>query len=149
MKRPDYLNKIKKIIVGLEKDDIILRILRGFYEYPEYNDFVGEYISPAPDKIAHAPARNYGWTTIPCGDAALNIMGFFAQVPSAWPYVSDGIYKEYNYGNVKIKFKHTTNKEISNLSYKIALPIQAIKALGKENIDSKTVNRIARVITLT
>ena len=96
MKRPDYLNKIKKIIVGLEKDDIILRILRGFYEYPEYNDFLGEYISPAPDKIAHALARNYGWTIIPCGDTVLNIMGLFAQVTSVWLYVSDGTYKEYN-----------------------------------------------------
>ncbi len=50
---------------------------------------------------------------------------------------------------MKIKFKRTTNKEISKLSYKTALTIQAIKALGKENIDSKTVDRIARVITLT
>ena len=48
--------------------------------------------------------------------------------------MSDGAYKEYTFDNTTIKFKRTTNKEISKLSYKTALTIQALKALGKDNV---------------
>ena len=52
-----------------------------------------------------------------------------------------------SYGNTVIRFKRTTNKEISKISYKTALVIQALKALGKENITDETINQIASVTT--
>ena len=108
---------------------------------------MNEYVEPSADKVAHALARKFGWTIIPCGDTALNLLGLSTQVPSVWLYVSDGTYKEYTYGNTTIKFKRTTNKEISKLSYKTALVIQAIKALGKENITNEIISKIAQVTT--
>lgn len=41
-----------------------------------------------------------------------------------------------------IKFKRTTNKEISKLSQKTALIIQALKSPGKEIINSIVVSKI-------
>ncbi len=64
------------------------------------------------------------------------------QFPAVWLYVSDGTYKEYSYGYTTIKFKRTTNKEISKISYKTALVIQAIKALGKEAITTEIISKI-------
>ena len=121
--------------------------MRGVYDCPEYSDFLDEYVEPKPDKVAHALARNYGWTIVPCGDTALNMLGLSTQVPAVWLYVSDGTYKEYTYGNTIIKFKRTTNKEISKISYKTALVIQALKALGKENITAEIINKIASTTT--
>ena len=97
--------------------------------------------------MAHALARNFGWTIVPCGDTALNLLGLSTQVPAVWLYVSDGTYKEYTYENITIKFKRTTNKEISKLSSKTALVIQAIKALGKENVTDEVVEKIRAVTT--
>ena len=122
---------IRKVLSRLEDDGAIRRIMRGVYDCPEYSEFLDEYIEPKPDKVAHALARNYGWTIVPCGDTALNMLGLSTQVPATWLYVSDGTYKEYTYGNTTIKFKRTTNKEISKISYKTALVIQALKALYK------------------
>ena len=136
-----------KALLRLEEAGLIRRILFGVYEYPEYNEFLNEYVEPSADKVAHALARKFGWTIIPCGDTALNLLGLSTQVPSVWLYVSDGTYKEYTYGNTTIKFKRTTNKEISKLSYKTALVIQAIKALGKENITNEIINKIAQATT--
>ena len=136
-----------KALLRLEEAGLIRRILFGVYEYPEYNEFLNEYVEPSADKVAHALARKFGWTIIPCGDTALNLLGLSTQVPSVWLYVSDGTYKEYTYGNTTIKFKRTTNKEISKLSYKTALVIQAIKALGKENITNEIISKIAQVTT--
>ena len=134
--------KIATSLGRLEDDKLIRRVLWGVYEKPEYNELLGEFVAPSPDKVAHALARNFGWTIVPCGDTALNLLGLSTQVPSTWLYVSDGTYREYTYDNVTIKFKRTTNKEISKLSPKTALVIQAIRALGKDNVSDETIAKI-------
>ena len=176
MKRPIYLKEIKKKILSakndsvfvstdftditdkktasvclarLEADGIIKRIFRGIYYKPEYNVFLEEYIAPMPDSVAHALARNNGWTIIPSGDAVLNLLGLSTQVPATWVYMSNGPYKQYTYGNTSIQFKRTTAKETSNISYKTALIIQALKALGKENIDDAAVKKMERALTIS
>ena len=173
MKRPDYLNQIrgniekaengsvfvstdftditdKKTVnmglIRLADEGLIKKILFGVYYKPEYNELLGETVAPSPNKDAHALARNFGWTIVPCGDTALNLLGLSTQVPSQWVYVSDGAYKEYSFDNTVIKFKRTTNKEISKLSYKTALTIQALKALGKDNVSEQIICRLKKAL---
>lgn len=175
MNRPNYLGEIKNrilaekigaafvaadfaditdksitnvVLARLESEGIIRRILRGVYDKPEYNEFLKEYIAPIPDNVAHALARNYGWTIVPCGDTALNLLGLSTQVPAVWSYVSDGTYKEYTYDNTTIQFKRTTNKEVSKLSYKTALTIQALKALGKDKINDAMLDSLRKLLTV-
>ena len=174
MKRPDYLNQIrgnieraeagsvfvstdftditdKKTVnmglIRLADEGLIKKILFGVYQKPEFSELLGEAVAPSPNKVAHALARNFGWTIVPCGDTALNLLGLSTQVPSQWVYVSDGAYKEYTFNNTTIKFKRTTNKEISKVSYKTALTIQALKALGKENITEQVISRLKKILT--
>ena len=138
---------VRKALSRLEEDGKIRRIMRGVYENPKFNDFLGEYVKPHPDKIAKALARNYGWTIVPCGDTALNMLGLSTQVPAVWLYVSDGNYREYTCGNFVIQFKRTANKEISKISFKTALVIQAIKALGKDKITGDVIEKIRSLTT--
>lgn len=174
MNRPNYLGEIKNRILAekigavfvavdfaditdktivnveltrLESEGFIRRVMRGVYDKPEYNGFLKEYVAPIPDNVAHALARNFGWTIVPCGDTALNLLGLSAQVPAIWAYVSDGTYKEYTYDKTTIRFKRTTNKEVSKLSYKTALVIQALKALGKDKIDDTVLDRLRKLFT--
>ncbi len=140
-------SRVGVILSRLEEDGVIRRVMRGIYDKPVYNDFLKEYLAPSPSLVAEALARNFGWTIVPCGDTALNILGLSTQVPAAWSYVSDGTYKEYTYDNTTIKFKRTTNKEISKLSYKTALVVQALKALGKDNIDDTIINKLKNDLT--
>lgn len=141
--------KVGVCLNRLEEEGIIKRILRGVYYKPEFNSFLGEYVAPNPTDVVNALARNYGWTVVPCGDTALNMLGLSTQVPAVWSYVSDGPYKEYAYDKTSIKFKHTTNKEISKLSYKTALIIQALKTLGKENINNDVLDKLTNSLTET
>lgn len=134
-------------LTRLETEKIVSKIMRGVYYKPEYNDFLGEFVAPEPNAVAHALARNYGWTIVPCGDTALNLLGLSTQIPAAWVYVSDGTYKEYTYEQTTIKFKRTTNKEISKLSYKTALVVQALKALGKDNVDDTVLIKLKNNLT--
>ena len=131
----------------LEKEKIVLKIMRGIYYKAENNDFLDEYVAPQADAVAHALSRNYGWTIVPCGDTALNLLGLSTQIPAAWVYVSDGPYKEYTYNQTTIKFKRTTNKEISKLSYKTALVVQALKALGNDSINDSVITKLKNTLT--
>lgn len=174
MKRPDYLNQIrgnieraeagsvfvstdftditdKKTVnmglIRLADEGLIKKILFGVYYKPEFSELLGETVAPSPNKVAHALASNFGWTIAPCGDTALNLLGLSTQVSSQWVYVSDGAYKEYSFDNTVIKFKRTTNKEISKLSYKTALTIQALKALGKDNVSEQIICRLKKALS--
>lgn len=138
---------INTYLTRLDEEKLLQRIMRGVYYKPEYNDFLQEYVAPEPDAVAHALARNFGWTIVPCGDTALNLLGLSTQIPAAWVYVSDGTYKEYTYEQTTIKFKRTTNKEISKLSYKTALVVQALKALGKDNVDETVLTKLKNNLT--
>ena len=138
---------VNAYLARLVDEGLIRRVLRGVYDKPEYNDFLEEYVAPSPDKVANALARNFGWSIVPCGDTALNLLGLSTQVPAAWVYVSDGTYKEYTYDNTTIQFKRTTNKEVSKLSYKTALTVQALKALGKDKIDDTVISRLGKLLT--
>lgn len=131
----------------LEKEKIVFKIMRGVYYKAEYNNFLDEYVAPEADAVAHALSRNYGWTIVPCGDTALNRLGLSTQIPAAWVYVSDGPYKDYTYNQTTIKFKRTTNKEISKLSYKTALVVQALKALGNDNINDSVITKLKNTLT--
>ena len=94
--------------------------------------------------VAKALARCYHWTIAPCGDTALNMLGLSAQVTAVWSYISDGPYKTYEWDKTKIEFKHRTNKEVTGLSPMTILAIQALKTLGKENVDEKTIRVLSR-----
>ncbi len=136
--------RISDCLYRLEKEKIILRVLFGVYYKPEYSSLLGEYIAPAPDAVAHAIARNFGWTIVPCGDTALNMLGLSTQIPAVWLYVSDGPYKTYETAGIKLQFKHSDRKkELIGMSETTALLIQALRALGKYNIDSQTVSYLS------
>ena len=61
--------------------------------------------------------------------------------------VSDGPYREYTVGKLQLKFKHASNKDIAAKSYKTALIIQALKALGKERIDDSIKQKLASILS--
>jgi hypothetical protein len=142
----DYANA-KKCLSRLTESGFLRRIMRGIYDNPEYSDFLQEYSAPSPHKVALALARNFGWTVVPDGDTALNQLGLSTQVPAYWTYVSDGPYKEYVLNKSTIRFKHTANKDISKLSYKSALFVQAIKAIGKNGMDGIIVRKMCNLLS--
>lgn len=50
--------------------------------------------------------------------------------------------RNFEFGRVELEYRHRSNKDISGLSYKTALVIQAIRALGKENVGSVEMEQI-------
>lgn len=141
-------SKINKCLTRLEETGELLRVMRGVYVKPRFSELLNKDVPPRTDDVAKAIARNYGWTIVPCGDTALNMLGLSTQVPAVWLYVSDGPYKSYEANGMTLKFKHTDNKnELINISYKSALVVQALKALGKGNVTDKELRGISKLLT--
>ncbi|QRN85558.1 type IV toxin-antitoxin system AbiEi family antitoxin domain-containing protein [Clostridia bacterium] len=140
----DYGNydAVKMALSRLNKKGVLIRVIRGVYQKPNYSDFLNESIPASPNELAKAYAKNYKWKIIPKGDTALNILGLSTQVPAVYNYASSGPYKKIEYNGMTIRFSTKTSREITELSYKEGLLIEAIKALGKGKISDIDRSRI-------
>ena len=137
----------KKSLSRLEENNKIQKIMRGVYYNPRYSQLIQEYEKPAIDEVAKAIARNFKWTIAPSGNTALNQLGLSTQVPAKWIYFSDGPYKTYQIGSQELEFKHRTNKEISGMSEKTILIIQALKELGEAQVTESVIQKLKRQLT--
>ncbi|HNY17976.1 MAG TPA: DUF6088 family protein [Treponemataceae bacterium] len=138
---------VRKILARMVGNGTIRRLMRGVYDYPSYSSLLGEFASPDPEAIAQALARSLGWTIRPSGNTALNALGLSTQIPARWEYLSDGPYRTYEWLGMKMEFKHRANRELTVLSFKSALVVQALKSLGKSAVDTKVRSKIARNLT--
>lgn len=136
-------NTIKSILYRLNKENKITRLIEGLYIKPKYSKILKEYSYPDASEIAEKLANKFSWTISPAGDTALNYMGLSTQIPNEYIYISDGPYREYLYRDKKIIFKHTTNRNITSYSKELSILIQAIKALGKDNISKDDIKKLA------
>ena len=133
---------IKKALIRLEDSKKIIRIIDGIYTVPRYSKLTNELIPPSISEVANHIAEKYGWSIVPTGDACLNYLGLSTQMPAHYEYISDGPYRRYEVLGFTINFKHSTNKEVKNISYKSAVIIQALKSIGKENIDEAVIGKV-------
>ena len=137
----------RKILNRMVKEGKIKRVIDGFYYNPRYSELVGEYEAVSIHELALAIARKYNWNIAPCSSTALNLIGLSTQVPTHYKYISSGRYKKYTIGDTVLEFKKVNPGEIANMSLKTATVIQAIKSLGKENINSEVVQKIREYLT--
>ena len=127
----------KKALLRLTNAGTLRRVLRGVYDHPAHSAVRKGPASPNPDAVARAIARAHGWTLVPAGDTALNLLGLSTQVPAQWQYYSDGPTKRYAWDGGSILLKHRANKETTGLSPQTALVVQALKTLGKEQANDE------------
>lgn len=138
------ITTIRKCLGRCVTDGIIRRIFDGVYEKPKFSKLLNEYMPTDPEKVAYALARTYHWSIAPCGDIALNKLGLTTQVPTVWSYVSDGPYRDFEWDNIQLKFKHKANREISLLSQQTVLVVEALRALGKERITTEIIVQLKK-----
>lgn len=125
----------RKTLSRLCEDGLIKKITRGMYYKAKFSTLINEYVKPDMNLVANAFARNFGWTIVPSGETAVNLLGLSTQVVGRYNFISSGPYRSYNIDGIIISFSHRMEKEFNGLSYKSRLIIQSIKAIGSEQID--------------
>ncbi|MBR4420029.1 MAG: type IV toxin-antitoxin system AbiEi family antitoxin domain-containing protein [Clostridia bacterium] len=139
---------VRKALDRLEDVGKIRRVIRGVYDKPKFNIRFNMFEVPKIEEIASAIARQYNWYICPSGNFALNKLGLSMQVPAQYIFVSNGPYCSYMVEGTKLIFKHTTSREITSFSYITQLVIQAIKAIGRENIVTDDVAHLSKTLSL-
>lgn len=125
-------NNIKIILHRLEKEKLIKRLIDGLYYKPDFSPLLNAEIPLDIEEIVKKLAEKFNWKIVPEHNKVLNMLSLSTQVPAKYIYLSTGPYRKYNIYGFDIYFKHASEKNFSNYTYKEMLVIQAIKGLGNK-----------------
>ncbi|MDI6046202.1 DUF6088 family protein [Flavobacterium yafengii] len=125
---------VAKVLERLEEKNDLTRVARGIYARLEIHPIIG-ILTPSTENIAKAIAKRDKARIIPTGILALNALGLSTQVPMNVVYLTDGAARKIDLGKRKILFKKTAPKNLAAIGKISSLVIQALKVIGKDNIE--------------
>lgn len=135
-----------ELLHSLTNQGRIRRIAHGMYDYPGYSDLLKKVLSPNIDQAALAYARKFNWRVEVSGETALNLLGLSTQVPAIYLYLSDGPNRRYEIMGQTLVFKKSALKNIGFKYRESSLLVQALMALGKEQITPKVIKKMREYI---
>lgn len=135
---PDAVNKA---LQRLDEKGFLIRIATGIYLYPVIDEEIG-IVFPAIEEIAMAVAKRDRARIFPTGSYAVNKIGLSTQVPVNAVFITDGAARTIKIGRRNIKFKKTSPKNLLLKGPVSGLIIQALKEIGKNNVNAEQLKRI-------
>jgi len=149
----DFLNlgsreAVDAALGRLVATDMIRRIARGVYDYPELHPKFGPR-TPSSDAVAVAVARSTGESICHGGARAANMLGVSTQVPAQAVYLTDGTQRDVRVDlgdgrGFDLQFKRSTRRLGGDS--RAGLVVRALHFLGKA-IDEQTVRRLRTSLT--
>ena len=137
---------VAKALERLADSGTIRRLARGLYDYPEKHSMLGEL--PANyERIAQALAGRDSLKIQPSGAYAANLLGLTEQVPARIVFLTDGANRTVQVKNQQIVLKRTTPKNMATAAHVSGLVIQALRYLGKNHVDDKTIGILKKKLT--
>lgn len=136
---------VKKALLRLKEKEILVRLAHGIYLYPKVEKELG-VLFPSTEEIAKALARRDKARIVPTGVQALNKLGLSTQVPMKIVYLTDGAARTVKVGKRTITFKKTSPKNLLVKGEISSLAIQALKTIGQNKIDEKTIEKIQAIL---
>ena len=132
---------VSKAVERLVNEKVLARVSRGIFSILEKDPYLGE-IYPTAEKIAESIRKRDKARIIPTGTLALNAIGLSTQVPMNLVYLTDGSARTIKVGNRSIVFKKTSPKNLSTIGAISGIVIQALKEIGKENVQKQEIDII-------
>lgn len=137
---------VAKALERLADAGTIRRLERGLYDYPVKHPVLGDL--PANyERIAQALAGRDNLKIQPSGAYAANLLGLTDQVPARIVFLTDGPNRTVQIRNQQIVLKRTTPKNMATAGQVSGLIIQALRYLGKDHVDDKTVGMLKKRLT--
>ncbi len=124
----------------------IRRVARGVYDFPRISRRLGQ-LSPTPDVIAQAVARNTGHQLHVSGPRAANALGLSTQVPARAVYLTDGPTRQLQIGRQTIYLKQA--RRFGGAGQVSGTVFRALSYLGKDRVDDSVVSKLSRSLSQT
>lgn len=126
--------------------DEIRRLARGIYDYPKIHPQLG-VLSPSIDSVAKLIAEKNNSQLKITGAEAANALGLSTQVPARIVYLTDGPSRKIKIGKQTIELRHASPKVMATAGKASGTVIQALKYIGKENVNADIVNKIKETLS--
>ena len=136
---------VKKVLLRLEKKQLLVRLAHGIYLYPKIDKELG-ILYPSTESIAEAIAKRDKIRIIPTGIYALQQLGISTQIPMNVIYLTDGAPRKIKVGKRTITFKKTAPKNLAIKNKVVSNIVQGLKELGKENITDEIRQKIKQAL---
>ncbi len=133
-------------LTRLARKGIIRQLARGLYDYPIDHPTFGR-IPPSADAVAKALAARDASRLQPAGAYAANILGLSEQVPTRIVFLTDGPSRRVKFGQQEIVLKRTTPRNMATAGRKSGTVIQALRDIGRRNVNDKTLAVLKRQLT--
>ena len=117
---------VKKVLLRLEKKQLLVRLAHGIYLYPKIDKELG-ILYPSTESIAEAIAKRDKIRIIPTGIYALQQLGISTQIPMNVIYLTDGAPRKIKVGKRTITFKKTVPKNLAIKNKILSNIVQGLK----------------------
>lgn len=144
---PDFSSEeIRWTFSRMVDDKVVIRLSNGIYLYPKTNRFGIEY--PSIDELAKAIAKRDSARIIPSGMTAANMLGLSEQVTMKSVYLTDGAARKIEIRGRILEFKRTVPGTFAYRTSLMPILIQALKAIGKENLTETHKKQLQKLLSL-
>jgi hypothetical protein len=120
---------VDQALSRLAKSGKLRRLARGLYDYPKLHPKLGA-LSPAPDDVARALARETGSQAQIAGAHAANALGLSMQVPAKSLYLTDGPSRRIVLGKRVVDLRHASPKHLIAPGSPAGTVVQALRHVG-------------------
>ena len=120
---------IDQALSRLAKSGQLRRLARGLYDFPKIHPKLGP-LSPAPDDVAQALARETGSQVQVAGARAANALGLSTQVPAKSTYLTDGPSRRVVLGKRVVDLRHASPKHLIAPGSAAGTVVQALRHVG-------------------
>lgn len=143
----DTRNAVEKTLSRLSSSKIIDRVDRGIYQKPKVIKPYNIKTVPSTKDILDAKRKLTGAKFALTGASALYKLGLTTQVPAKDIYLSDKRLSDVKIGKKTISFKYVDHNKTDGGNNKYNLIFNALEYLGKNEVTSNMINKIARDLT--
>jgi hypothetical protein len=120
---------IDQALSRLAKSGQLRRLARGLYDFPKVHPKLGP-LSPTPDDVAQALARETGSQVQIAGARAANALGLSTQVPAKSTYLTDGPSRRVVLGKRVVDLRHASPKHLIAPGSPAGTVVQALRHVG-------------------
>lgn len=122
-------SSVDQALSRLVKGGQLRRLARGLYDFPKVHPKLGA-LSPAPDDVAQALARETGSQVQIAGARAANALGLSTQVPAQSTYLTDGPSRRVVLGKRVVDLRHASPKHLIAPGSPAGTVVQALRHVG-------------------
>lgn len=124
----------------------VRRVARGLYDVPRRSRDLGD-LPPSIEAVTRALQGREAIRLQPAGAHAANLLGLSTQVPVRTVFLTDGPSRSVMVGRRQILLKHTTPRQMATAGRISGTVIQALRWLGRRNVDDKILASLLRRLT--